>query len=451
MKILKILFGLMFVLFWVQNGVHAEPAREFYLANGMKVIVREDHRAPVAVHMVWYRVGSMDESNGTTGVAHVLEHMMFKGTRKFPEGSLSKTVARLGGKDNAFTNTDYTAYFQQIPKDHLEKMMEMEADRMRNLQFKASDFSKEIRVVMEERRWRTDDQPEGRLDEALRASAFVAHPYHWPIIGWMNDLQNMTVDDARHWYERWYAPNNATLVVVGDVDAQAVRTMAEKHFGRLKPKKIIPVKPQEEPEQHGIRRVAVSAPAENPMVVLAYKVPALRDVEKDQDVYALDVLSSILDGYDNARLPAALVRQEKVALAVGASYSALSRGPALFVLQGVPSNGVSVDDLEKRLRSEIARIAEEGISEAELQRVKMQLVSSQIYKRDSMFGQAMEIGVFEMTGVGHRQIDRTIEKLKAVTPQQVQQVAKKYFSDDGLTVATLIPEALPKQAAHEGQ
>ena len=325
--------------------------------------------------------------------------------------------------------------------------MEMEADRMRNLQFMASDFDKEIRVVMEERRWRTDDQPEGRLDEALRASAFVAHPYHWPIIGWMNDLQNMTVDDARHWYERWYAPNNATLVVVGDVDAKTVRKMAEKHFGQIKPKKITPVKPQEEPEQRGIRRVAVSAPAENPMVVLAYKVPALRNVEKDQDVYALDVLSSILDGYDNARLPATLVRQEKVALAVGASYSALSRGPALFVLEGVPSKGVTVEELEKRLRGEIARIAKDGISEAELQRVKMQLISSQIYKRDSMFGQAMEIGVFEMTGVGHRQIDRTIEKLKAVTPQQVQQVAKKYFSDDGLTVATLIPEALPQQAA----
>lgn len=447
MKILKIFFGLMFVLFWVQNGAQAEPAEEFCLANGMKVVVREDHRAPVAVHMVWYRVGSMDESNGTTGVAHVLEHMMFKGTRKFPEGSLSKTVARLGGRDNAFTNTDYTAYFQQIPKDHLEKMMEMEADRMCNLQFKASDFDKEIRVVMEERRWRTDDQPEGRLDEALRASAFVAHPYHWPIIGWMNDLQNMTVDDARHWYERWYAPNNATLVVVGDVDAKTVRKMAEKHFGRIKPKKITPVKPQEEPEQRGIRRVAVSAPAENPMVVLAYKVPALRNVEKDQDVYALDVLSSILDGYDNARLPATLVRQEQVALVVGASYSALSRGPALFVLEGVPSKGVTVEELEKRLRGEIAGIAKDGISEAELQRVKMQLISSQIYKRDSMFGQVMEIGVFEMTGVGHRQIDRTIEKLKAVTPQQVQQVAKKYFTDDGLTVATLIPEALSKEKA----
>lgn len=442
MKIRKFLYGLMFVLFCVQGGVYAEPAREFYLENGMKVIVREDHRAPVAVHMIWYRVGSMDETSGTTGIAHVLEHMMFKGTQKYPEGSLSKTVARLGGKDNAFTSTDYTAYFQQIPRDSLEKMMEMEADRMCNLQFKRPDFEKEIRVVMEERRWRTDDQPEGRVDEALRATAFVAHPYHWPVIGWMNDLQNMTVDDARNWYERWYAPNNATMVVVGDVDAQTVRNMAEKHFGKIKPKQIIPVRPQIEPEQFGTKRVAVSAPSENPMVVLAYKVPALRNVEKDNDVYALDVLASVLDGYDNARLSASLVRSEKVALSVGTDYSAFSRGPALFILQGIPAKGVTVDELEKRLRREIADIAENGISIQELQRVKMQLVSSQVYKRDSMFGQAMEIGVFEMTGVGQKQIDRIIKKLKDVTPQQVQQVAQKYFSDDALTVATLVPVAL---------
>lgn len=442
MKIRKFLFGLMFVPFCMQNGAYAESAKEFFLQNGMKIVVREDHRAPVAVHMVWYRTGSMDETNGTTGVAHVLEHMMFKGTKKFPEGSLSKTIARLGGKDNAFTNTDYTAYFQMVPKNSLGKMMEMEADRMVNLQFKDPDFQKEIRVVMEERRWRTDDQPEGRVDEALRATAFVAHPYHWPVIGWMDDLQNMTVDDARNWYEKWYAPNNATMVVVGDVEAEAVRNMAEKYFGKIKPKKIIPVKPQIEPEQLGVKRVAVSAPAENPMVVLAYKVPTLKDVEKDEDVYALDVLSSVLDGYDNARLPALLVRKERVALAVETEYSALSRGPALFVLQGTPAKGVTVEELEKRLRSEIADIAENGISQQELQRVKMQLISSQIYKRDSMFGQAMEIGVFEMTGVGQKQIDRVIEKLKAVTSQQVQQVAKKYFADNLLTVATLVPVAL---------
>ena len=446
MKIRKFLFGLMFVLFSIQNGVQAEPTKEFYLENGMKIVVKEDHRAPVAVHMVWYRVGSMDETNGTTGVAHVLEHMMFKGTPKYPDGSLSKTVAKLGGRDNAFTNTDYTAYFQQVPNGSLEKMMEMEADRMNNLQFRKSDFEKEIKVVMEERRWRTDDQPEGRVDEALRAVAFVAHPYHWPVIGWMDDLQNMTVDDARGWYEKWYAPNNATMVVVGDVDVQAVRKMAEKHFGKIRSRKIIPVKPQTEPEQQGIRRVAVSAPAENPMIVMAYKVPVLKDVEKDEDVYALEVLASVLDGYDNARLSASLVRGEQVALAVGADYSALSRGPALFILQGMPVNGITVDELEKRLRREVADIAENGISEQELQRVKMQLVSSQIYKRDSMFGQAMEIGILEMSGIGQRQIERIIEKLKAVTPQQVQRVAQKYFSDDVLTVATLVPVALPDTA-----
>ena len=443
MKIRKILFGLMFVLLWGQNGLHAEPAQEFHLKNGMKIVVKEDHRSPVVVHMVWYRVGSMDETSGTTGVAHVLEHMMFKGTPTYPDGSLSKTVARLGGKDNAFTNTDYTAYFQQVPKENLEKMMELEADRMTHLQFREADFEKEIKVVMEERRWRTDDQPEALLDESLRASAFTAHPYHWPVIGWMNDLQNMSVDDARAWYQKWYAPNNAVLVVVGDVDARQVKDLAEKHFGAIEPKKQPPRKPQIEPVQRGTRRVFVKAPGENPMVVLAFKAPALKDVEKDDDVYALDVLASVLDGYDNARLPASLVRKEKKAVMVGADYSALSRGPTLFVLEGTPARGVSAEELEKRLRQEIQVIAENGISPQELQRVKMQLISSHLYKRDSMFGQAMEIGVLETTGVGQKQIDRIIEKLKAVTPAQVQAVAKKYFSDDSLTVATLIPVALP--------
>ena len=445
MKIRKMLFGLMFVLFWVQNGVQAEPAQEFVLKNGMKVVVREDHRAPVVTHMVWYRVGSMDETNGTTGVAHVLEHMMFKGTKKYPDGSLSKIVAGLGGKDNAFTNTDYTAYFQQIPKANLEKMMELEADRMENLQFKDADFQKEIKVVMEERRWRTDDQPNALVDEALRATAFNAHPYHWPVVGWMNDLQNMTVNDARNWYERWYAPNNATMVVVGDVKAAEVKKLVEKHFGRIKPKKMVPTKPQVEPVQKGERRVAVKAPAENPSVVLAYKVPALKDVEKDSDVYALDVLATVLDGYDNARLSSSLVRKDQVAIAVGADYSAISRGPALFVIEGTPAKGVSVAELEKRLKQEIANVAGKGISPEELQRVKTQLISSQIYKRDSMFGQAMEIGVFEMSGIGQKQIDRIIEKLKEVTPEQVQAVAKKYFSDDSLTVANLVPVALTEK------
>ncbi len=445
MKIQKLIFCWMFVLFGIQNMAQAESQQEFCLENGMKVIVREDHRAPVAVNMVWYRVGSMDETSGTTGVAHVLEHMMFKGTEKFPGGSLSKTVARLGGRDNAFTNTDYTGYYQQVPAQYLEKMIEMEADRMNGLLFKKEDFDKEIKVVQEERRWRTEDKPEGLLIEALRATAFTAHPYHWPVVGWMSDLQAMTIDDAASWYKKWYAPNNATLVVVGDVNAQDVYKMARKYFGPLTKKSWVKTKPQTEPMQRGIRQVVIQAPAENPTVVLAYKVPSLRDVEKDDDVYALDVLSSVLDGYENARMQANLVHKEKIALDVGTEYSAIGRGPSLFVLSAVPAKNVSIETIKNKLRQSVADIAKQGISEEELRRVKTQLIAAQVYKRDSMFGQAMEIGLFEMSGIGSQRIDRVIEKLKAVTAEQVKQVANKYFTEDQLTVAVLAPIALPSQ------
>jgi zinc protease len=317
--------------------------------------------------------------------------------------------------------------------------MELEADRMQGLLLTPEAFEKEVKVVMEERRWRTEDQPTALLNEAVYATAFMAHPYHWPIIGWMSDLESMQVGDAENWYTHWYAPNNATMVVVGDVKAEAVFSLAQKHFGAISSREVRPSRPQTEPVQHGIRRVSVKAPAENPMLLLAFKVPMLKDVEKDQDVYALDVLSAILDGYDNARLSAKLVRKDKVASGVSAEYSALSRGPALFTLAAIPLGGIQIPELEKRLRTEIARIAKEGVSSSELERVKMQIVSSQIYKRDSLFGQAMEIGVLEMTGTGYRQMDRVIEKLKSVTSDEVQSVAARYFGDDALTVGTLIP------------
>lgn len=420
----------------------AQAAQEFTLSNGMKVIVMEDHRAPTAVHMIWYKAGSMDEFNGTTGVAHVLEHMMFKGTKNLKPGEFSRRVAALGGRDNAFTDKDYTAYYQQIDSAKLDEVMALEADRMANLQLADKEFAPEIKVIMEERRWRTEDRPSALMDEALHATAFFAHPYHWPVIGWMSDLQQMTAQDARDWYHRWYAPNNATMVVVGDVNPNQVRALAEKHFGSI-PARPLPLRrAQQEPPQRGIRRVLVKAPAENPAVVLAFKVPALRHIEQDNDAYALDVLAAVLDGYDNARLNARLVRTDKVANSVGASYDGIARGPVLFLLQGTPAQGVSTLELEKRLRAEIERIAQHGVTGTELQRVKAQLVASQVYKRDSMFGQAMEIGAMEMSGLKYADIDRIIEKLKAVTPQQVQAVAQKYFGDDALTVATLAPQPL---------
>ncbi len=436
------------VLSWLP-AAHAELAQERVLRNGMKVIVKEDHRAPTVAHMIWYKAGSMDEQNGTTGVAHVLEHMMFKGTKVLKPGEFSQRVAALGGRENAFTSKDYTAYFQQIEKSKLEKVMALEADRMANLILDKNEFAREIRVVMEERRWRTDDQPIPLVYETLYGVAFGAHPYHHPVVGWMSDLKSMTVQDAKAWYDRWYAPNNATMVVAGDVDPKHVFALAEKHFGKL-PRKAVPVtKPQEEPPQRGIRRVTVKAPAENPYVVLAFKVPVLRDVEKDDESHALDVLAAILDGYDNARLNAKLVRTDRVANSAGAGYSNIARGPALFLLDGTPTPGTTTEQLEKLLRAEVQRIAQDGISEEELKRVKAQLIAGQIYKRDSMFGQAMEIGTMEMSGLSHTQIDRIIDKLKEVTAEQVQAVARKYFGDDALTVATLVPLPLSEKNPSE--
>ncbi|RJF97637.1 M16 family metallopeptidase [Noviherbaspirillum saxi] len=425
----------------------ADTAQEFMLNNGMKIIVKEDHRAPTVAHMVWYKTGAMDEHNGTTGIAHALEHMMFKGTKTLKPGEFSQRVAALGGRENAFTSKDYTAYFQQIEKSKLEQVMALEADRMANLVFDKDEFTREIRVVMEERRWRTEDQPIPQVYETLNATAFSAHPYHHPIAGWMSDLQSMTVQDAKNWYDRWYAPNNAVLVVTGDVEASKVLALAQKHYGKV-PRKAVPTtRPQEEPPQRGIRRITVKAPAENPYVVMAFKAPTLRDVEKDDESHALDVLAAILDGYDNARLNAKLVRTDRVANSAGAGYSNVARGPVLFLLDGTPTNGTTTEQLEKLLRAEVDRIAKEGVSQEELKRVKTQLIASQIYKRDSIFGQAMEIGVMEMTGLSHTKIDRIIEKLKIVTAEQVQAVAQKYFGDDALTVATLVPLPLSEKKA----
>ncbi|MCM0045213.1 MAG: insulinase family protein [Burkholderiaceae bacterium] len=426
---------------------HAGPAaHEFRLANGLKLIVREDRRAPTVVNMVWYRAGSIDEHSGVTGVAHVLEHMMFKGTKQLKPGEFSAKVAALGGRDNAFTSRDYTGYHQQVEKSRLEQVMALEAERMQNLNLDPAEFAKEIRVVMEERRLRTDDKPLSLLYEALNATAYVASPQRNPVVGWMNDLQNMTAADAQAWYDRWYAPNNATIVIAGDVDAKQVLKLAEKHFGKIPPKTLPKTKPQEEPPQRGIKRVTVRAPAENPYLLMGWKVPKLQDVEKDVDPFALEVLAAVLDGYDNARLPARLVRTERLANSVDAGYDGIARGPVMFMLSGEPTKDTGIEALEAALRAEIERIAKDGVSADELRRVKAQLIASQVYKRDSVYGQAMEIGAMEMAGISHKLIDRIIERLSAVTPAQVQAVAQKYFSDEQLTVATLSPLPLTAQA-----
>jgi len=415
---------------------------EGQLPNGMRVLVKPDHRAPVVVCMVWYKVGSMDETSGQTGVAHVLEHMLFKGTKAVPAGEFSRIIAEAGGRDNAFTSRDYTGYFQTLHKSQLALAMRLEADRMVNAIMSQEEFAKEIRVVMEERRWRTDDRPRALVYEQLNAAAFKAHPYRNPVVGWMDDLMNMRAEDARAFYERWYAPNNATLVIVGDVTPDEVMKLARQHFGPLAKKTLPARRITEESPQLGPQQLTVRAPAELPYVLMAFRAPVLRDPETDWEPYALEMLANVLDGNEAARLNRTLVRNERIASSAGASYDGVGRGPGLFLLSGTPTQGKTAQELEQALKREVAKLIAEGVTEDELQRVKSQVVASHVYERDSMFYQARQIGSLDMAGLSPGVIDLFVEKLKIVTAEQVIAVAKKYLVDVGLTVAYLDPQPL---------
>jgi len=416
------------------------------LDNGMRVIVQEDHRAPVMVSQVWYRAGSMDEFNGTTGVAHVLEHMMFKGTQAVPPGEFSKKIAAAGGRENAFTSRDHTAYFQQMQKDRLELAMQLEADRMTNLVISDELFAKEIQVVMEERRLRTDDQPQSVVYERLMASAYQTHPYRRPIIGWMDDLQNMTGQDARDWYARWYAPNNATLVVAGDVQADAVVALAKKYFGGVPARALPERKPQLEPVQIGDKRIVVKAPAQLPYLLMAWHAPVLKDWQKDTAPYALQILAGVLSGNDSARLQKSLVKTRQVAVNASAGYDPVSRGPGMFMIDATPAPGKSVAMLEQAIRSELERVQREGISAAELARVKAQVIAADVYQRDSLFYQAMQLGEYAIAGLPPEALARRVDKLRAVTARDVQAAAQQWLKDDQLSVAELDPQTLKPQA-----
>ena len=435
----------------------AEPnIQEFKLDNGLHLIVQEDHRSPVVVSQVWYRAGALDESNGKTGVAHVLEHMMFKGTKLVPPGRFSRLIAAAGGKENAFTGNDYTCYFQQLEKSKLSLSFKLEADRMANLQLTKEEFDKEIKVVMEERRWRTDDKPQAQVNEEFQAIAYKAHPYQRPVVGWMNDLENMTYLDAQEWYKTWYAPNNATVVVVGDVDAPAVFKLAKEYFGHIKAHDLPVRKPQVEPVQKGERRVVVKAPAKLPYLRMGFHTPTLSDApktpEQEWEPYALEVLAGVLSGNDSARLNQQLVREQQVAIDASAGYDATNRGrQSLFELDGTPSEGKTVADLEKALLEQIEKIKTSGATEQELNRIKAGVIASEVYKRDSMFGQAMELGTLETTGYSWKLSKEYITKIQAVTSEQVQAVAKKYLIKDSMTVATLDPQPIDPNAKPQGK
>ena len=437
------------LIVWSAPVAAAPHAQQFTLSNGMTLIVQADHRAPTVAHMLWVRVGAMDEVDGTTGVAHALEHMLFKGTPSLKPGEFSRRVAALGGRDNAFTTKDVTAYHQQIPAEKLEAMMKLEADRFAHNQWPDDEFLREIEVIKEERRQRTEESPRARMFEAMTAMVYQASPYRRPVVGWMSDLDAMTPQDARDFYQRWYTPGNAAVVIAGDVDVEQVRQMAERIYGVIPARPVPQRKPREEPEQQGARQMVYHAATEQAMVALAYQMPKLTDPQardpQSQDALALTVLSAILDGYSGARLERALIQghggqKSRLADSASASFGLMGRGPQLFFLSGVPAPGVASEAVIEALKEEVARIAREGVSEAELKRVKTQWTASEIYKRDSVFNQAQELGSYWALGMGLEAGDHLMAQLNQVTAAQVQSVAQRLFRDEKLTTAVLVPD-----------
>jgi zinc protease len=373
---------------------------------------------------------------------------MFKGTPTLGPGEYSKRIAALGGRDNAFTSRDATAYHQQIPASRLREVMELEADRFARNVWTDDEFKREIEVVKEERRQRIDDSPRGQLYEAARAVMFTASPYRRPIIGWMNDLDVMTPQDVREFYQRWYVPGNAAVIVAGDVDVDQVRRWAEQYYGAIAARALPARKPRLEPPQSGPRRIEHRARSSQPFVSLMFKVPQLdpQALHQDKldpasrDALALTVLAWVLDGHSAARLDRTLVQGEQpVALRAGAYNGLYGRGPQVFVLDGVPAEGISARQLMDALRAQVSRVAREGIAAVELERVKIQWLASQTYKRDALFSQANEIGNNWLLGLPIDADRRLVQHLRGLTAADVQSVAQRYFGEDQLTEAILVP------------
>ncbi len=412
------------------------------LANGMQVVVVPNHRAPVVSHMVWYRAGAADEPPGTSGIAHFLEHLMFKGTPKYPDGIMDQVVARNGGDQNAFTSHDYTAYFQNIAVDRLPLVMEIEADRMRNLILDPKEVATEREVIIEERRMRVSNQPSAILDERLDASLWLTNRYGIPVLGWEEEMRNLSREDAFNFYHRFYAPENAILVVSGDITLEQLKPLAEKYYG------VIPRVGEPNPRQ----RSADLAPTAN--VAVTYSDARVRqpqwwrkwiapsfNVGDKKDVYALNVFEEIVGGGSTSKLYRAMVIDRKVAASVGASYDATAVSYGTFSISLSPSPGVSIETAQAALEEELAKILKDGISDADVTRAKDRILAGLVFAKDSALGAAQGVGSMLVVGVPLEEIEALPERLKAVTADQVRNAARKVIEKSGSGTATLLPKA----------
>jgi zinc protease len=443
MKLKKIFYFCIIVsCFYFSSAVFANKVHHYTLKNGLQLFVKVDRRAPVVISQVWYKVGSSYESLGITGISHALEHMMFGGTKKYSSGELAKIIAEHGGIHNAFTSYDYTVYYQELPAKDLELSFQLESDRMSNLLLLEKRFGKEKEVIKEERRLRTDNEPQAATYERFLAAANIASSYHHPVIGWMNDIQNLNVSDLRKWYDEMYAPNNAIIVVVGDVVPKQAYELVKKYFGPIKIKKLPVLKPQKEVPPLGKRNVDVSIPAKLPILFMGYNVPVLKTAKQSWQPYALVVLAAILDGGSSARLEKEIVRGKRIAANVGVGCPLYSRLEDIFVLVGVPNKNHTVDELKQAFLKEIEKLQTTLVSKQELAKVKAQVIAEEVFSKDSLSDQAYEIGSLESVGLSWRDGGKFVSRVEKITPHQVQQVAKKYLVPKRLTVTILTPEEI---------
>jgi len=419
-----------------------EQVFETTLSNGLKVILLENHKAPLVTFHIWYRAGSRNEEWGKTGLSHMLEHMMFKGTKKYGPEDYSRIIQENGGETNAFTSRDYTGYFATLRSERVQVVMDLEADRMPNLNLREEDFVTERMVVIEERRQRTEDDPQSFLMEQLEATAFQVQPYHWPIIGWMEDLIRFTLEDLKRYYQTYYHPSNSFLVAVGDFKRGEMLVRIEKTFGSI-PQGIAPKQEKpKDPPQAGERRISLKKEAQLPFLVMGYRIPNLNH----PDAYVLEVINAILSGGKSSRLHQKLVLEKQLALEADAENSLLSRDPALFYIYATPLPGKQVGEVEKALEEEIERLQKEPVEKRELEKVKNQLESSFIYSQDSLFFQAMLLARYEIAQ-SWKVIDEYLPLIQRVTPEDIQRVARQYLIPDNRTAGTLIP--LPSKPGQE--
>jgi zinc protease len=417
----------------------------FTLANGLELVVIPDRRAPIVTHMIWYRVGSADEEAGKSGIAHFLEHLMFKATKKHPAGYFSQLIASVGGQENAFTSSDYTAYYQRVPREHLAKMMELEAERMTELVLTDQVVLPERDVVLEEQNSRVANNPRARLSEQMEAALFLNHPYGRPVIGWRPEIEKLNREDALAFYKRFYGPNNAIVIVAGDVDPDQVRSLAENIYGKIE--RSFETKPRlrpQEPPPAAARSVTLADPrVEQPNLQRSYLVPSAATAKRGESE-ALEVLGHVLGGGNNSRLNRALVVEKGIAVSASAGYQGSALDLTRFGVYGTPANGTTLPQLEAAIEAVIAELAEKGVGAEELERSKTRLIADSVYAQDSQSTLARWYGAALTTGLNVDSVQTWAARIRAVTADEVRDAARKWLDKERSVTGYLVKTAPPE-------